>query len=91
MARTEAKEELVSLRIDRVPGDDDPHVFVGLNGKNYLIPKGKRVEVPKAVAEEYYRGLAAHGYSQEHIEDMIAENRQKEKESEAAAAAEASK
>ena len=84
-----AKEELVSLRIERVPGDDDLNVFIGLNGKNYIIPKGKTVEVPKAVAEEYRRAMTAHGYSLDHVEGMIAENRQKEEESKAAAAAEA--
>ena len=83
------KNETVSLMIPRVPGDGDANVFVGINGKNYIIPKGKTVQVPKAVADEYHRAMHAHGYSVEHIDKMIDENRSREKESEAAAAADA--
>lgn len=84
----ETKEGYVNLFIERIPGDEDPQVMIGLNGKNYLIPKGKTVQVPKAVADEYHRAMAAHGYSMDHIEGMIEANREKEKASEAAAAAE---
>ncbi len=83
-----AEKDMVTIRIDRVPGDGDPNVVVGLNGKNYVIPKGKSVEVPRAVAEEYRRALAAHGYCMDHIESMISDMRNREKESEAAAAEE---
>lgn len=83
------KTETVSLLIPRLPGDGDANVFVGINGKNYIIPKGKIVQVPKAVAEEYHRAMHAHGYSVDHIDKMIDENRNREKESEAAAAADA--
>ena len=84
----DTKENYVNLHIDRVPGDGDPQVVIGLNGKNYIIPKGKTVQVPQAVANEYHRAMAAHGYSIDHIEGMIEANREKEKASEAAAAAE---
>ena len=83
------KTETVSLLIPRLPGDGDANVFVGINGKNYIIPKGKTVRVPKAVAEEYHRAMHAHGYSVDHIDKVIDENRNREKESEAAAAADA--
>ena len=83
------KNETVSLLIPRVPGDDSPNFFVGINGKNYLIPKGKTVEVPKEVAEEYHRAMRAHGFSLDHVEKMNQEMREKEKLSEAAAAADA--
>ena len=82
------KEGYVNLFIERIPGDEDPQVMIGLNGKNYLIPKGKAVQVPKAVADEYHRAMAAHGYSMDHIEDMIEANREKEKASVEAASAE---
>lgn len=82
------KEGYVSLFIERIPGDEDPQVMIGLNGKNYLIPKGKTVQVPKAVADEYHRAMAAHGYSMDHIEGMIEANREKEKASVEAASAE---
>lgn len=59
MARTETApvetapvnpmEVMVEVFIDRVAGED-PNAYVGLNGKRYLIPKGKYVKIPKPVA-----------------------------------------
>ena len=34
----------------------DPNLFVGINGVNYLLPRGKKSMVPQAVAEEITRG-----------------------------------
>ena len=34
---------------------DDPNVFVSINGRNYVIPKGMESMVPRCVAEEYKR------------------------------------
>lgn len=34
-------------------------MFVGINGVNYIIPKGKPVEVPDFVAEEIERSQGA--------------------------------
>ena len=45
-----AKNETVSLMIPRVPGDGDANVFVGINGKTYLIRRGEEVAVPANVA-----------------------------------------
>ena len=37
----------------------DPNLFVGINGVNYLLPRGKKSMVPPAVAEEIARGERA--------------------------------
>ena len=44
-----AKEKTVKIRLPRIPGADD--MFVGINGKTYLIKRGVEVEVPEAVAK----------------------------------------
>ena len=49
----------VELRIPRSGADDEPNVFISVNGKNWLIPKGKAVYVPPEVAEEYRRSEEA--------------------------------
>lgn len=49
----------VELRIPRSSADEDPNVFISVNGKNWLIPKGKAVYVPPEVAEEYRRSIEA--------------------------------
>lgn len=51
----ENKAGRVELRIPRSSADEEQNVFISVNGKNWLIPKGQTVLVPPAVAEEYYR------------------------------------
>lgn len=49
MATVPKKENMVSVYVPKVSGED-PTLFVGLNGKSWSIPRGKRVEVPADVA-----------------------------------------
>ena len=39
--------------------NDDPNLFVGFNGVNYILPKGKTSKVPAAVAAEIRRSHKA--------------------------------
>jgi len=55
----ENKAGRVELRIPRNSADEEQNVFISVNGKNYLIPKGQNVLVPPEVAEEYYRSEEA--------------------------------
>lgn len=57
-AKVEEKRDLVEINPPRVSGND-PTVFIGINGVNYVIPRGKTSKVPRAVAEEFYRSQAA--------------------------------
>ena len=44
---------------------EDPNLFVGINGVNYLLPRGKKSRVPEAVAAEIKRSeLAADRFYQ---------------------------
>ena len=45
--------------IPRGSDRDDPNHFIGINGVNYLLPKGKSSVVPPHVAAEYKRSVAA--------------------------------
>lgn len=38
---------------------EEPNLMVGLNGVNYLLPRGKTSMVPKAVADEIERSRKA--------------------------------
>lgn len=51
--------EYEEVLIRRTADSDDPNLFVGLNGVNYILPKGKKSSVPKAVAEEIKRSWEA--------------------------------
>ena len=54
MANTNPMKEMVDIFIPIVSGEDNT-VFVGLNGKAWQIPRGKKVQVPKPVADIYER------------------------------------
>lgn len=47
--------ERVKIRINKVSPNEEPNLFVAVNGVNYLIPKGKTVEVPRFVRDEIER------------------------------------
>jgi hypothetical protein len=49
----------VELFVPRGSANDDPNFFIGINGKNYLLPRGKTSRVPKFVKDEYERSLRA--------------------------------
>ncbi len=52
-------DELVEIRVPRGASNEEPCIMIGINGKNFLLPKGKTSKVPKYVAEEYKRHLEA--------------------------------
>lgn len=49
----------VKIKIPRGNAKDEQDVFVGINGVNYIVPKGKEVSVPDFVAQEIERSQAA--------------------------------
>ena len=53
------KPEMVDLFIPRGPSFEDPNVIISVNGKNYVLPKGKTSKVPAFVKYEYDRGQRA--------------------------------
>ena len=48
-------QERVDISIPRGSDREDPNLFVAINGKNYLLPRGKRSSVPPEVAREIER------------------------------------
>ena len=68
MANTTPK--LVDLFIPRGYANDEPNLIISVNGKNYLLPKGKTSKVPPAVKYEYDRAIRAMEKQDENIEKM---------------------
>ena len=60
MAETTKKTDTrVEVFIPRGAERDEPNLFVAVNGKSYLLPKGKKSKVPAAVAAEIERANKA--------------------------------
>ena len=53
------KPALVELFIPRGSSVDEPNVIISVNGKNYVLPKGKTSKVPDFVKYEYDRSIRA--------------------------------
>ena len=54
--RLEDREEIF---IERALANEEPNLFVSVNGYNCLLPKGKTSLVPKSVAAEIHRARRA--------------------------------
>lgn len=67
------QEEYEEILIPRAAANEDPNLFVGLNGVNYILPKGKKSKVPKAVAEEIRRGWEAQMVADDRSRKMAGE------------------
>lgn len=59
MANETNKPKLVDLFIPRGSSADEPNVIISVNGKNYVLPKGKTSKVPAFVKYEYDRAKRA--------------------------------
>ena len=53
------KDGYVDLHVPKGVAGDDPNVFISINGKNYLLPKGKTSKVPPFVKAEFERSQRA--------------------------------
>lgn len=71
----EKQPERVELYIPRGSANDEPNLMIGFNGKNYLLPRGKKSMVPPEVAAEYQRSTKAQDKMDEHIDQMIANSK----------------
>ena len=64
------EENRVEVFIPRGSDREDPNLFVGINGVNYLLPRGKKSLVPSAVAAEIERSLKAADILFENMDEL---------------------
>ena len=63
-------EKRVEIFIPRGADREDPNLFVGINGVNYLLPRGKKSMVPQSVAAEIERSGRAADVFYENVDGM---------------------
>ena len=74
MAR-KATVDRTSVTIPRARRGEEENLFVAINGVNYIIPKGKSVDVPDFVAAEIARAQAAEERMHQAREQMLEDAR----------------
>ena len=67
----EVKDDRVEVFIPKGQANEDPNLFVSVNGKNYLLPRGKMSKVPPEMAEEMRRANEAEEMMDAHIDEML--------------------
>ena len=65
------KDNRVEIFVPKGYANEDPNLFIGVNGVNYLLPKGKKSLVPDFVAAEFERTKKAEARQDEKIEQML--------------------
>lgn len=60
-------EEMVTVYVPKSSGEE-PTLFVALNSRTWLLPRGKQSEVPKPVAEIIWQMEKAQAEAEEHAE-----------------------
>lgn len=70
------KPARVERYIPKGSANDDPNMFIGINGVNYILPKGKTSMVPPEVAAEIDRALNAQQKQDDHVDEMLDKSKQ---------------
>ena len=73
MSTENKKSDLVEIFVPKGYANDEPNFHIGVNGVNYLLPRGKTSKVPKHIAEEFYRSQKAQEALDKHVDEMLAE------------------
>ena len=65
------KDDRVDLYVEKGYANDEPNLIISINGKNYVLPRGKTSKVPKFVSAEYARSQRAREARDEKIDKML--------------------
>lgn len=78
---TTKKTGRVTVRLPRLKGHNArQEEFYSVNGKNYIIQRGKNVEVPLEVAEVIKNNEMAEDYAMNYIDDLLEAESEKKRE-----------
>ena len=64
-------DERVEIFVTKGYANDEPNLPISVNGVMYLLPKGKASNVPKFIAEEFYRSRKAQEALDKHVDEML--------------------
>lgn len=67
---TTKKEERVPLFVPKGLKNEDPNLYVSINGEKFLIPKGETSMVPPYVKAAVERSWGAESFQQKHQDAM---------------------
>ncbi len=69
--KTTKVDDREEIFIPKGMANDDPNLFVSINGVNYLLPRGKTSKVPSHIAAEIRRSWAAQERGDKKSEELL--------------------
>lgn len=69
-------EDREDIYIPRASSMEDANLFVSINGKTFLLPKGKTSNVPSYVAAEIRRSWAAEAKGEENKDELLSKSKE---------------
>lgn len=69
--KTASTEKRDDVFVPRGYANDEPNLFVCINGVNYVLPKGKTSNVPVFVKEEVNRSIRAQQKQDENADALL--------------------
>lgn len=77
--RIPAKQDMVKVKLFRDNGKYKDDVFVGLNGKRYMVPRGVEAEVPSGVYEILKNSMSQDEATEQYMRKKAEDWEQKQK------------
>lgn len=69
------KDSRVEVFVPKGYANDEPNLFVSVNGVNYLLPRGRKSLVPPAIAAEIERSRKAQEKMDENVDRLLEASR----------------
>jgi hypothetical protein len=69
--KTTNKDERVEVFVPKGLANDDPNLYVSVNGENFLIPKGQVSLVPPHIKAAIERSYGAQAYQEKRSNALI--------------------
>ena len=70
-AKTTNNEERVEVFVPKGYANDDPNVYVSINGENFLLPRGQTSMVPPYIKASIDRSYGAQDYQEKRSNALI--------------------
>lgn len=67
--KVDRMKNIVEVYIPRIPGED-PNLWVAVNGRRYLLPRGKTSKVPEPVAKRALEAEAAREQAYDYVQEL---------------------
>lgn len=64
-------EERVDVFVPKGLANDDPNIYVSVNGENFLLPKGQTSKVPPHIKAAIERSYGAQDYQEKRSNALI--------------------